>query len=287
MRRFAVSFVFGFVLTILFSATVYANGTYGIVTGTRVNVRSCAEINASNRIFQVDRGAMIELHGVSESGDFFRATVSGESDVYIAREFVRIIRTAGTITAPVIWVYDMPVEEGGTTFATLLYGETITVVSTYAGWYGIEWGGAVAFVEKSGVEIPGFAELPIARFPNASVGAIIETAKTYIGTRYLWGGTTPNGFDCSGFMFYIFGLHGIELNRSSRCQARMGTAVTRDELEPGDLVFFGSTSRINHAGMYIGGGQFIHSSSDATGGVRICSLNAAHMTFVTARRILD
>lgn len=279
------AFVLGFVLTILMSVSAYASGTYAVVTGYRVNVRAYACRDSDNRLFQVNRGAVVEIYGIV--GDFFVATVNGTSDVYISREFVRFSQTQGVIIAHFAWVYDFP-GEGGTAITILPAGTEVTVISTHANWYGVEFNGTTAFIEQFAVEIPCFVELPAARIGSTLADTIVEMALGYIGTRYLWGGTTPNGFDCSGFMVYVFSQHGISLNRISRDQALNGTAVSRCELEPGDLVFFGRGRNINHVGMYIGGNQFIHSSSKRTGGVRIGSLNDSHSsrTFISANRVL-
>ncbi|MCL2577338.1 MAG: C40 family peptidase [Defluviitaleaceae bacterium] len=274
-----------FLLTILFSVTAYANGTYAIVTGSRVNVRSCASIGADNRLFQVEHGTVIEIHGVS--GDFFRASIQGTDDVYISRDFVRITQTSGTVTAaPFTLVSGLPHEVA---FSFIPNGETVTVKYVYEDLYGIEFNDEIAFVAQTDVEIPCFAvNLPTARVGSALAYEIIETAKNYIGTRYLHGGATPNGFDCSGFIIYLFTPHGIDLNRSSGGQARNGIAITRDEIEPGDLIFFGYGNHINHVGLYIGNNQFIHSSSHATNGVIICDLDDVHNSrgFITARRVI-
>jgi len=268
------------------SATAYAGTTYAVVTGTRVNVRSDAKICASNRLFQVDRDAIVEIHGVI--GDFFQATVSGTPDVFISREFTRITKTFGTINAPFIWVYDFPCEDSEI-LAMLSSNAVLTVTSEYEDWYGIIFDGSLAFVEKANVDIPRFAEtLPRARIGGTLADEIVDNAFNYIGTRYRWGGTTPAGFDCSGFMVYLFTPHGITLNRSSRDQARNGVAVARDELTRGDLVFFGSGTSVNHAGLYIGDGQFIHSSTERSGGVIVSNLSDAHNSraYVTARRVI-
>ena len=106
----------------------------------------------------------------------------------------------------------------------------------------------------------------------------VAVAKSCLGVKYVWGGTTPAGFDCSGLMLYSYDKIGIHLPRTSRAQFRAGAyiAPTRlDLLEPGDLVFFavgGDPNRIHHVGMYIGGGDFIHAPE--TGQlVQISSLN--------------
>ncbi|MCL2225720.1 MAG: C40 family peptidase [Defluviitaleaceae bacterium] len=277
-------FLVSTLLTILFSVTAYANGTYGVITGSRVNVREYAYAGTNNRLFHAYRGTVIQVHGFV--GDFYQVSVNGTDYVYIAREFVRVTKTYGTVTAaPFARVYDLP---GGNAFSFMSQGESVTVRYAYENFYGIEFNGEIAFVSQSDVSIPSFVTLPTARIGGALANEIIQTAKNYIGTRYLWGGTTPNGFDCSGFMVFLFTQYGISLNRSSRDQARNGIAVCRSEIIPGDLLFFGSGSHINHVGMYIGGDQFIHSSSHSTGGVRICSLNEAHNNrgFITARRVI-
>jgi hypothetical protein len=271
------------ILTILFSAAAYANGTYGIVTGSRVNVREYACADSENRLFQAERGTIIEIHGIV--GDFYQATINGSDYVYIAREFVRTTQTTGTITAaPFTRVYDLP---GGNAFSFLPYGEIVTVRYIYENLFGIEFNGEIAFAAQEDIEIPSFIELSTARVGSQLAQEIIRTAKNYLGTRYLWGGTTPNGFDCSGFMVFLFNRHGIELSRSSRNQARNGISVTRPEIEPGDLLFFGHGNHISHVGMYIGGSQFIHSSSNATGGVIICRMDThGSGNFITARRVI-
>jgi cell wall-associated NlpC family hydrolase len=80
----------------------------------------------------------------------------------------------------------------------------------------------------------------------------------YLGTPYVWAGSSPSGFDCSGFVMYVFKKAGVSLPHSSRMQYGYGTPVSRSALEPGDLVFF--YSPIHHVAIYIGGGQMIHAA---------------------------
>lgn len=95
---------------------------------------------------------------------------------------------------------------------------------------------------------------PPTRGPRSSVVAI---AKRYLGARYVWGASGPNTFDCSGFTSYVYRQVGVSLPRTSREQIHAGQRVSRGDLQPGDLVFFGSP--IHHVGIYIGGGMMIHS----------------------------
>ena len=117
--------------------------------------------------------------------------------------------------------------------------------------------------------------------------SIVATAKQYLGYKYTYGGSSPStGFDCSGFTSYVFKQHGISLNRTAAGQYSNGVAVSRANLQPGDLVMFGK-SGINHVAIYIGGGQIIHASTPSTG-VRIDSLSTGYYNnnYVGARRIL-
>jgi peptidoglycan DL-endopeptidase CwlO len=117
--------------------------------------------------------------------------------------------------------------------------------------------------------------------PNVH-GGVVGIAMHYLGVPYVWGGSTPRGFDCSGFVAYVFAQIGVSLPHSSYAQYGMGTAVSISQLEPGDLVFFTGAS---HVGIYIGGGQFIHAPH--TGDVvKISSLSGYYSSnFVGGRRI--
>ena len=106
-----------------------------------------------------------------------------------------------------------------------------------------------------------------------------------------YGGTSPSGFDCSGFVKYVYAHFGINMNRTASAQMDNGTPVSMSELIPGDVVFFkkagSSASRASHVGIYIGGGQFIHASTSTTG-VIVSDMDYAYYTtgFVGGRRLL-
>lgn len=103
---------------------------------------------------------------------------------------------------------------------------------------------------------------------SATVGAVLATAGRYEGTRYVWGGETPAGFDCSGFVQYVFRRHGVELPRTSRQQARVGQSVPLGlhNLRPGDLMVFATRgATIDHVAIYAGNNRIIHSSASGGG----------------------
>jgi cell wall-associated NlpC family hydrolase len=116
--------------------------------------------------------------------------------------------------------------------------------------------GVAGGLGPAGVPVAGGA--PVASDDLAQ--RVIASAKEHLGVPYLWGGTTPKGFDCSGFLQYVFKQHGIPLPRVSKDQARAGVAVSPADARPGDLVAFdNSRSRagIDHIGMYLGNGKWI------------------------------
>ena len=109
--------------------------------------------------------------------------------------------------------------------------------------------------------------------PKSKVKDLIKTAKKYIGVRYKFGGTTPKGFDCSGYLQYVFKQHGFNLPRTADEQYKLGKRTkNRKELVEGDLVYFTTYEPgASHCGIYLGDGKFIHASSSK--GIRIDSLD--------------
>lgn len=117
---------------------------------------------------------------------------------------------------------------------------------------------------------------------------VIKTAKSYKGVPYVWGGTSPSGFDCSGFTHYVMLQNDIIIARTASSQYNYGYWVSKSQLKPGDLVFF-STYKTgpSHVGIYVGNDQFIHASSGA-GYVTISNLSKAYYTqrYLGARRVI-
>jgi cell wall-associated NlpC family hydrolase len=143
--------------------------------------------------------------------------------------------------------------------------------------------GSVEEQQASAFSAPSVQEV-LAPAPDARYGGAVGIAMQYLGVPYLWGGASPSsGFDCSGFTMYVYAQLGVSLPHHAASQYNMGTPVSKDQLQAGDLVFFNG---LGHMGMYIGGGQFIHAphSGDV---VKISSLSDSWYarTWVGAKRL--
>lgn len=152
----------------------------------------------------------------------------------------------------------------------------ITITGEENGWYKVSYNGKDGYISKSLVtegEPPATTssrsqeEPRSATTTSASSNSVVQVAESYAGSKYVSGGSSPSGFDCSGFTQYVYGKCGITLSRTSYTQATQGTAVNKSELQPGDLLLFhyyGSSS-IGHVGIYVGNGKFIHAANSNRG----------------------
>ena len=197
---------------------------------------------------------------------------------------------------------------GYSSMAKAYTGDSAYIIGINAGWYKVIFQSAIGYIRSDYLDL---TEIPYENqdskqeplffkggqstgrpvspeaLNNASAGAIIATAKQYIGVPYVWGGSTPSGFDCSGFVQYVFARHGITLPRTSAAQYTAGKWVSKSDLRPGDLVFYNTSgSGVSHLGIYIGNGQFIHASSSK--GVMISDMSNSYWSarYYGARRIL-
>lgn len=135
--------------------------------------------------------------------------------------------------------------------------------------------------QSSGSSSTTTAKNPSASKPSASGSAIVNYAYKFLGTPYIYGGSTTKGFDCSGFTSYVFKNFGVSLPRTSRAQSTVGKAVSYNNLQAGDLVFFGY-SGVSHVGIYIGGGTMIHSPRPGKS-VEVTTMR--YHNFIRARRV--
>ncbi len=119
---------------------------------------------------------------------------------------------------------------------------------------------------------------------------LLEDAKYYKGGKYVWGGTTPKGFDCSGYVQYLYKKHDINLPRTAWAQSKKGVDVQKEDLQKGDLLFFLTDKKrgipVTHVGIYIGDGNFIHAASKDKGIIISPITHGSYAnTFVSAKRV--
>ncbi|MDE6108436.1 MAG: C40 family peptidase [Oscillospiraceae bacterium] len=174
---------------------------------------------------------------------------------------------------------------------TLRNRTVISLLGVDNGWYKISYKDITGYVssdyiatckDSSGLRADGTSIITLGN-------QIIAYGEQFLGVPYVWGGNGPKCFDCSGFTKYVMNHFGYDINRTASAQSTNGVAVSRSELQPGDLVFFHTFSSyvyITHVGIYAGNGQFIHASSSK--GITYSDLNSPYYSdaYVCARRII-
>ncbi len=121
---------------------------------------------------------------------------------------------------------------------------------------------------------------------------LLADAKYFKGGKYVWGGTTPKGFDCSGYVQYLYKKHNVNLPRTAWAQSKKGQSVDKSNLEKGDLIFFLTDKKrgipVTHVGIYLGDGQFIHAASKKKG-IIISPIHSGYYSnkFVSAKRVIN
>ena len=184
-------------------------------------------------------------------------------------------------------------------------GTVLTVTGERNGYYRINCDGTTGYIAKENVMVDdnGFYYVNCADDSDhirvlqgmtqaeyeEAIRMLLEEAASHIGTPYVYGGAGPRGFDCSGYVMYVFRQIGISLNRTCTTQLCSGQVVEKEDLLPGDLVFFqgtyGGPSLVSHIGIYTGNGRFLHASSR---GIQYDDLDSSYYSshYLTARRVL-
>jgi len=311
----ARAIVLGAVFASAYTVTAFAQK--GIVNTDSVNLRTEASPDSSV-IGLINAGEEVEV--TSLVGDYYQVTFNGQDHLYIHTEFLDVENSE--TTAPIeeanlesssgaedVYAsngqYAIIKSDDGLNMRTgpsldsdvifaLSDGAAVDVMESWPVWTKVNYNGTVGFMKTEFVELHT-GKKPVQLAENTSLGSkVISYGKQFMGTPYKWGGTNLNkGVDCSGFVYSVYNHFGVYLNRSSAAMASNGTRVSKSDLQTGDLVLFDTTGvnngQISHVGIYIGNGQFIHSSSSKrTWGVTISSLNEAYYqrTYVTARRVI-
>lgn len=220
---------------------------------------------------------VVDVHNGSSSYETGENTVV--DNVNITGVDKRMMVTAETLNIRSSWSSSSQI------LGTLSRGAEVTVTGLCEnGWVQISYQGHTAYV--SGDYVADYQEVD----HNASDAAveIANFAMSFVGYPYVYAGASPStGFDCSGLVYYCYGQYGYTLNRVADDQMSNGTAVSYNNLQVGDLVFFGSGTYASHVGIYIGNGNFVHAATPSSG-VIVSSLNETYYAnrYLGARRII-
>ncbi len=284
VRLIALALTLITVMTPAFAVSGTVN-TGGAVLNVRAEGNTSAEILA-----KLENGQEVEVIGVTEE-DWFQIRFN-DIEGFVSGDYMTVENLTGVpeVVDPFyvqVTCASLNVRAGAGTDTEKVDGLTRgAVVKAYDeqdGWYHIENGYISAEYCKVLSDSEAAAALAAAKapaeVPASSKGQeVANFAKKFVGYRYVYGGSSPKGFDCSGFTMYVYRQFGISLPHSASSQLDHGTSVSRSQLKPGDLVMFkkgGGSSRASHVGLYIGNGQFVHASNPSKG-VRIDSINSGY-----------
>lgn len=262
------------------SATLNANG---------VNLRMGPSTADFSTVKTLGKSDKLTITGVY--GDWYQVTVNGTYG-YVYSDFVslgsavtepnvsKIDNKVGTVTGNGVRMRSGP----GTSYSTIGYynkGVQFTVTGKSGDWYRVTKGSVTGYMSAKYITLSS---------QNSLGEQIAKTALQYLDVPYVYGGTSPKGFDCSGLCYYVYQQYGYSLYRGATSMwNNNGTYVEKEDLQPGDLVFFkDSTSPIGHVGMYIGDGKFVHAAT-GKGKVIITELADSgyyYRNYVGAKRII-
>lgn len=266
---------------------VYSTAKSGSVNGSAVRMRMGPSTDFAV-IGSYNKGTEVKISG--EYNGWYEISINGKYG-YMKKDYVKVgsaavsepektMDSVGTITGNSVRMRSGP----GTGYSVIGYynkGIQVNVTGQTGNWYSVTYKGLKGYISADYVKLGT---------SNALADQIVATAKEYLGTPYVWGGTSPKGFDCSGFVYYVYQQYGYQLQRRASLQyANNGVSVSKSQLQPGDLVFFSdSVDPIGHVGMYIGDGYFIHASS-GKGCVVITSLSSSYYAnhYTGAKRIIQ
>ena len=193
----------------------------------------------------------------------------------------------GAMAARQITVYAAP-SDSAASLRTLRQGKVARLndVTEDGSWYQITFSGTTGYVRADGCQAVQYSDYAGTSAVKSAREDLIDYAKSFLGTRYVWGGASPSGFDCSGFTMYVYAHFGYRMSHGASDQLYAFTRVSTAERLAGDLVFFSyGGGDISHVGIYLGGGAFIHATSN--GGVKISYFDGYYSsTYVGAVRIL-
>lgn len=165
----------------------------------------------------------------------------------------------GVVTASLLNLRKAP-NTSSDILAQIPNGTSVNIIRLEGNWANVTYCGSTGYVSLDYLKVLAGEAASRSQTVSSKGQAIVELAKKYIGTPYRYGGASPSGFDCSGFVYYLYKSMGVTLNRVAADQMTNGTWVPKNALQPGDIVGFADKNGyIGHVGIYAGNGMMIHS----------------------------
>lgn len=284
------------VLFLAFASTaVMAASMPAKITGTNVKMRK-APTTASAIVTKLTNA---KVTVTDHSKDWYKVSYNKKTG-WVNANYVKLQSTKGIINANGVNFRKSP-GTNSKVISSLKKNTSLQILDITKGWNKVKIGSKVGYVSSKFVNISAASEKTsrsgnvvafTAGNDDGSINSkIIEYARNFEGVRYSYGGANPQtGFDCSGFVGYVYKKFDVKLNRSAQGMYSNGVKVSKTQLKPGDILFFDASSRkaagqIDHAGIYIGGNTFIHASS-SNGKVRVQKLSEYRGTYIGAKRVV-
>jgi cell wall-associated NlpC family hydrolase len=232
---------------------------------------------------------------IDEANGWYKISFDGKTG-WVLGKFISLQKVDGSINANGV-NFRQGANASSKILDSLNKGTGVKILDTKAGFHKVQVGSKVGYVAmkfvstRSSKQTSRSTEAEEVTYEDNSIaGKVIAYAKDLLGVRYVYGGKSPSGFDCSGFVGYVFKKVGIKLNSSSASMYSNGVKVSKSDLKPGDILFFdaanrGSSGTIDHVGIYLGNDKFIHAST-SHGRVVTQSLSDYQGRYIGARRVI-
>lgn len=291
----------------------------GLVVGSGVRMRSEPNTDCSI-VSTLDRGAAVCVMGAADG--WYRIDYGGKGG-YIAADYLTVSEATEGFSCYALVLADSlnmrsAPDAGAGRVTSVSSGSYVDVSGFENGWFHVSYNGSTGYMSGDYLTLTDSKPAPVTTTTSASssssssstgssslpsggsagrgsgTGAdLVAEGERYLGVRYVYGGASPSGFDCSGFTMYVYAQFGYSLPHGANRQLSYGTPISKGDLQPGDLVFFygtdgGDSSSASHVGLYVGDGTFIHASSGSSRCVKYSSLYESYYTnhYLTARRIV-
>ena len=290
-------------LTAAMAVSAYAYDVQGgtVTTASAVNFRTEANTQ-SQSLGTLSDGVRVAV--LDKTDGWYKIAYDGQTGYmsadYLETQPIMNISCGGAkIETEVLNLRSGPSTENNVV-SKLSKGSVAKIIGINNGWLKVQYNGNTGYISPEYVSITAYSGGSGSSNGSSSGSTaaasgtrqdIVDYAATLLGCKYVYGGTSPKGFDCSGFTQYVFSQYGVSLSHSSSAQYSNSVQISRSELQVGDLVFFSQTkgsSKVGHVGIYVGDNDFIHSAAPGKG-VQYDSMDSSYYSshYVGSGRVLS